>query len=293
MSFDESLSTSIGEELRRAFSELAEAGVENPQLDAELIMAYVLCCSRIDVIAHPERLISHDCSRSFRSLVSRRVSREPLSYIVGRREFWKMEFEVGSGVLVPRPETEVLVESAIERVRGLENPLIADIGAGSGCVAVSLAFELPFATVYAVDISPEALEYTVRNAKNYGVADRVIALQGSFTEPLPIELRGRFDAVVSNPPYIRSGDIDFLEPEVSIWEPREALDGGADGFTAHIEVIRSAAEWLKSKGWLCIEIGLGQYEAAADIAKRHGFVNISAVNDLAGIDRVLTAQKDG
>jgi len=289
---DGSLADSIGEELAWAYAELAKAGVENPQLDAELLMAYTLGCERIDVIAHPERLIPQDRSLMFRRLVHRRASREPLSYIVGRREFWKLDFDVGDGVLVPRPETETLVECVIDRLRGVENPLIADIGVGSGCVAVSLAVELPSAVVYAIDISCRALEYTARNAEKHGVLDRVKVIQGGFMELLPYELRGRFDAVVSNPPYIRSGDIDYLQPEVSEWEPREALDGGEDGMRFHREIINNAAEWLKPRGLLCLEVGFGQGEHVAEIAEKCGFVDVSIVNDLAGIARVLIARRN-
>lgn len=280
----------IAHELTFAMDALSHAGVETPQLDAEVLMAHVIGVKRVYVITHPERELTEEEACRYRESVARRVKREPLAYITGEREFWALSFEVAFGVLVPRPETETLVEAALSTLRGRENPLIADIGAGSGIIAVSLAVELPDAVVYATDISPEVVEIAQRNAIKHQVEVRVDILEGDLLDPLPNELRGELDAVVSNPPYIPSKEIDHLQPEITDYEPRGALDGGPDGMAYHRRILETSREWLKPGGWVHMEIGIGQGEAVSAYARELGYRNTKVTNDLAGIDRVVSCE---
>ncbi len=208
----------VAEAAAAAAEILKESGVESFRLDAEILLAHVLGCSRLQIIAYPEAELTGRQAAEFDSLVRRRAGRCPLAYLVGCREFYGMRISVREGVLVPRPETELLVEQVVARMRG-RRALVADVGTGSGAVAVAVAASLPDAAVYATDISADALEVAGRNVANHHLADRVKLARGDLTEPL--KCAGvRFDAVVSNPPYVPSGQIPSLEPEVSQWEPR-------------------------------------------------------------------------
>jgi len=280
----------IGQEMETAMAKLAQAGVDTPQLDAEVLMAQIIGEQRVYVITHPDRVLSEDEQHRYREAVTRRANREPLAYITGKREFWALSFEIVPGVLVPRPETEVLIEAVLSTLRARENPLIADIGAGSGIVAVTLAYELPDAIVYATDISPVALDITKKNAARHQVELRVDVIEGDLLDPLPDEVKGKLDAVVSNPPYIPSDEIGRLQPEIAIFEPREALDGGVDGMYYHRRILETSKEWLKPGGWVHIEIGIGQGEAVSSYARELGYKNIRITNDLAGIERVVSCE---
>lgn len=280
----------IGQEMGIAMANLAQAGVDTPQLDAEVLMAHVVGERRVYVITHPDKALSEDELCRYRESVARRARREPLAYITGEREFWALSFEVTPGVLVPRPETETLIEAALSTLRERENPLVADIGAGSGIVAITLAYELPDAVVYATDISPAALYVTRKNSVRHQVELRVDVLEGDLLDPLPDEVRGKLDAVVSNPPYIPSDEIDRLQPEITEFEPRGALDGGVDGMDYHRRILKASKEWLKPGGWVYMEIGIGQGEAVSSYAKELGYKNTHITNDLAGIDRVVSCE---
>ncbi|MGB9619412.1 MAG: peptide chain release factor N(5)-glutamine methyltransferase, partial [Armatimonadota bacterium] len=211
--------------LTRAAARLARAGVDSPVLDAQLLLARVLGCSRLDLIAHPEQALTAPEIERFETLLSRRLAREPLAYILGRKEFYGLEFEVAPGVLVPRPETEVLVQECARRLR-TPFPTVLDVGTGSGVIAIALAIANPSALLYATDISPAALEVARANAAKHGVSERVNVLRCDLVESLAGMV---FDAIVSNPPYVPAGQIDSLQPEIRLHEPVEALDGGPDG----------------------------------------------------------------
>jgi release factor glutamine methyltransferase len=278
----------IREELTRATELLAEAEIDTAQLDSEILMAYVLDKPRIHIVSHLDRRLQLEETDRFRELVERRVNREPLPYLTGTKEFWGLDFEVGPGVLVPRPETETLVDAALTELRGRKDPLVADIGAGSGCVVVALAVEAPEAVVYATELSHDAAEVARRNAVKHQVELRVDILEGNLFEPLPDELKGNLDAVVSNPPYIPSGEIEELQPEVSEHEPRTALDGGPDGMMYHRLILDAAREWLKPGGWVHMEMGMGQSKAVSAYALDKGYKQVRVTKDLAGIDRVVS-----
>lgn len=276
----------VGDEVRKAARRLADAGVDSPLLDAQLLMAMVLSSSRLGVIAHPERELSEEQLEEFRPLLDRRSSRHPLAYILGHREFYGIEFDVAPGVLVPRPETEVLVEECLKRLSGIPEPAIADIGAGSGAIAVALALNLPNARIYTTEISQSALKVARANVEKHDLSDRVTVLEGDLLEPLK-PLGVLFDAIVSNPPYIPSGEIDSLQPEVSQFEPREALDGGPDGLDAYRRLLPDAIPLLNESGFAAVEVGAGEAGLVRDLTLGAGCRRAEIIPDLAGIERVV------
>ncbi|HLB25265.1 MAG TPA: peptide chain release factor N(5)-glutamine methyltransferase, partial [Nitrospirota bacterium] len=228
----------------------------------------------------------------FFSMIARRRRREPLQYITGRQEFRGLAVSVSPSVLIPRPETEMLVEEATALLKDKEGAVVADVCTGSGCVAAALAKELPRATVYATDSKKDALAVAAANAKANGVADRVRFFEGDLFGALAgMGLEGRLDMVVSNPPYVPSGEMARLQPEV-LYEPAAALDGGPDGLDFIKRIIRDAPGYLKPGGVLLMEIGFGQSDAVKGLAgSGPGLEFVSFVKDFAGIDRVLVSIK--
>ncbi len=274
----------VGYEISEATARLRETGIDSPQLDAQLLMAHVLNCTRLDVITHPERGLSEPQTSLFKSFIEKRTQRYPLAYITGSREFFGLMFDVTPAVLIPRPETEILVEECLKRVGNA--PLIADIGTGSGAIAVALAVNSPNARIWATDISEDALAVARSNARKHSVTERVNMVKGDLLTPI-LALNVAFDAVVSNPPYIASGEVESLEPEVRC-EPMQALTAGADGLEIISLLFNQAREVTRL---LIIEIGIGQAEDVAKIARGAGWNEIEFVCDLAGIERVAIAHR--
>lgn len=280
----------IREELTDAMALLTQAGVDTPQLDAEVLMAHALVTTRVHVMSYPEERLGEREAQRFRQFIERRAKREPLAYITGEKEFWGLSLDVTPAVLMPRPETETLVETAIAALPRNRDVLVADIGVGSGCVAIAIAVELPDAVVYATEFSRDAAEVARRNAEKHQVEVRVDVLEGDLFDPLPEEVRGRLDAVVSNPPYIPSDELDMLQPEVALYEPRGALDGGPDGMACHRRILDTARDWLAPGGWVHLEVGIGQAEHVASYARESGYSESRITNDLAGIARVVSVK---
>ena len=280
----------VDDEIRRGAQTIKDAGVDSPLLDAQLIMARVLGCSRLDIIAHPERCLSDSELASFTADIQTRSSRYPLAYILGHKEFYGIDFDVAPGVLVPRPETEVLVEECIKRIPA-ESPLIADIGVGTGAIAVALAVKIPGARVWATEISLAAAKVARINIEKNHVADRVHVIMGDLLNPLT-DLGFKYDVIVSNPPYIPSGVIETLQPEVRLYEPSEALDGGVDGMDAYRRMFAQARDMLRKSGFIAVEIGIEQAEPVKNIAVSSGYGQIDIIRDLAGIERVVVAYND-
>jgi len=286
---------------------LIDAGIDTPLLDSQLLMSRVLCCSRLDIITHPERILSDSEISDYLSLVEKRASRYPLAYILGRKEFYGIEIEVSPVVLIPRPETEILVEQTIKLIVAGLRPsqtdvspvvaglrpshlVIADIGLGSGAIAIALAANIQHAKIYGTEISDAAMEVARANIEKQNLSDRVTILSGDLLDPLAgLELE--FDAIVSNPPYIPTGEIDSLQPEVSLFEPREALDGGHDGLDIYRKLVPSAMSLLKVGGFIAVEVGAGQAPSVGDIARQSGYRDVAVVPDLAGIERVVIAYR--
>ena len=273
---------SAGEALQAARARLA-ATSRNPRRDAEVLLAHVLRCDQAALLTHPERLLTPAEADQLESFLKRRLASEPMQYITGSQEFFGLLFEVTPAVLIPRPETEHLVEAALEHIAPETNARIVDVGTGSGAIAVSLAHARPQSHLTAVDLSPASLEVARRNAQRHGVLDRVTFLQSNLLGAVP---GADFDMVVSNPPYIAEGEV--LESQVSNYEPHPALYAGPTGLEVYERLIPEARKVLKPGGWLLLEIGFGQQPAVEALLR--GWRSVSVVHDLQGIPRVLQAQ---
>lgn len=288
---------------------LERAGIEMARLDAECLLAHVLGWARWRLVAEPRRRLTPEEFGRYLALLERRESREPLAYLLGTREFWSLTFAVSSDVLVPRPETETLVEAALAILRegpssphpgclgpqrptgDPQAPVLIDLCTGSGAVAVALAREVPRAGLYATDISRAALRIARANAERHGVAERITFLRGDLWRAFSGDGPGEpADLIVCNPPYIPSGVVSTLMPELQ-WEPRRALDGGPDGLRFHREIIAGAPPHLRSGGWLLLEIGGDQAGPVTRLLNMSGsFETPRVLQDLAGRDRVVVAQ---
>ncbi|MFQ5536749.1 MAG: peptide chain release factor N(5)-glutamine methyltransferase [Gemmatimonadota bacterium] len=283
--------------LMRWSGEYLEArGVERGRLNAEHLLAHALGVSRLDLYLQFDRPLTAGELDAFRPMLRRRARREPLQHILGTAAFRTLELKVDSRVLIPRPETEVLVEEVLtwasERGTrsGGEGLSALDVGTGSGAIALSLAAEGPFSRVVAVDVSGDALEVARANAEAVGLASAVEFREGSLFHPLA---RGeRFNVIVSNPPYVAEGDAGTLEPEVAEWEPAAALFAGPDGLEVVRAVVTEAAAWLEEGGLLALEVGMDQAPRVVEMLEdAGGYHDLRVRRDLAGRDRVVLARR--
>ena len=321
---------SIHHVLSQATAVLTTNGIPNPRLDAEVLLAHTLGLTRAGLYARLQDVISEADVQRFHQLLRRRQQREPLQYITGVQEFWSLEFRATPDVLIPRPETELVVEIALSllpqgpksKVRdpgandqtldsglwtleprprplnsvsqtpnvGRRTLRLLDVGTGSGCIAIALAKELPEAEMWATDVSSASLAVAQENAQRHGVADRVHLLQGDLFFPLH-NLDLTFDLLVSNPPYIAENDIPTLQPEVSNWEPRGALDGGHDGLDFYRRLLGEGPQYLHSGGWLVMEIGHGQRREVLRLAQQQPTLTAACDLDYEGRERVVRVQK--
>ena len=281
----------IADALAFASKELTAAGVETPRFDARLLLAWTLKVRREELARAPERLLSEREQIIFVKAVGLRVLRRPLPYITGEAWFYGRAFKINRAVLIPRPETELLVELALAACRDIEKPKMADIGTGSGCLAVTLACERPDAAVWATDLSADALKEARKNVVRYGLTDRVSLLHGDLLGPLPDDLC--LDVIVSNPPYVTEAEVADLQPEVRDYEPRLALSGlgdaaGTDGTALHRRILAEAPAFLRPGGRVLLEVGLGQAERVAESAHSLGYTDVSVTADYAQIGRVVS-----
>lgn len=269
----------------------ADKGVENPRLDAEILLCAVLKCERIKLYLDFERPLDEQELAVYRGYVARRAQHEPLAYILGEKAFMRNTFKVNSHTLVPRPETELLVESLVMAAEKVNSaPMVLDIGTGSGAILVSLLDYLPQAKGVGVDISPGALAVAKENAVRVGVADRAAFLHSDLFSGIPAERK--FDIIVSNPPYIPAAEIATLARDVQR-EPRGALDGGNDGLDFYRRITENAGTHLVADGLLAFEIGIGQSEAVCAMCRENGLGAVAVRRDYAGIDRMVFAAKEG
>lgn len=275
--------TPLVEVLTRTSEWFRQRGIPSPRMEAELLLAHVLGIDRVRVYLEFDRPMGEAELASLRELVRRRGNREPLAHVLGVKEFYGRPFTVGPGVLVPRPDTETLVEAVLPHLAG-DPVYLADIGAGSGCIGLSLALERPGLRLYAVDRSEPALACTRANVARHGLKERVAVLRGDLLAAIP-EKRP-IDWVVSNPPYIPSAEIAALQPEVREHEPRLALDGGADGLDAYRRLLPEALR--RARVGLAVEVGAGQAPAVAAMCAPWP---VEIVKDLAGIERVVRATR--
>jgi len=266
----------VRDALNGAIDALRAAGVESPRLDAELLLAEATGWDRARFAADPDVGVPADAGRRFGESVRRRLRREPVAYILGRKGFRNIELAVDRRVLIPRPETELLVELALE----LRPASVLDVGTGSGAIALAIADELSGCEVTATDTSPAALEVARTNAERLGLSGRVRFLESSIPEG------DSFDLTVANLPYVADPDWPSLQPEVTQWEPREALLAGPDG----LDAIRAAVLQVQ-QGTLALEVGEGQAEDVAELLRDAGFAEIRTRRDLAGIERVVVGER--
>jgi release factor glutamine methyltransferase len=272
--------------LRAATARLQTAGIESARQDAEWLLAAVLGLERFAPYLDPERELSASEARRYHDLVARRAAHEPLQHLTGVEDFHGLRLAVGPDVLIPRPETEGLVEWALEVLRDEPAPLVADVGTGSGAIACAVAQRLPRPTVFAIDRSFAALRVASQNVERLGLGRRVKLVAGDLLEALDPG-RGRLALVIANPPYIPSAVVAGLAPEVASFEPRSALDGGPDGMAVIRRLIASAPSRLLSRGRLMMEIGHDQAGPVASLLAAEGFTGIEARRDLRGVERYI------
>ncbi len=269
---------------------LARKGDAHPRRSAEWLLSAATGLSRVELYALYDRPLSPEERAAFRASIERRAAGEPLQYVTGEMPFRHLVLRVERGVFIPRPETEVLVDVAVESIKPLDEPLVVDLCTGSGAVAVSVAYEVTSACVVASDVSGPAVEAARRNALYAGVGDRVQVLQGSLFEPVSRELLGTVDAVVSNPPYIPTEAVRALSEEILAFEPMAALDGGVDGLDVARMIATEAYEWLKSGGMLAMEVDETRAQAmAAEMAADYECIEVR--KDLTGRDRIVVGKK--
>ena len=271
--------------LRWTADYFAGRGIDSPRLDAELLLAETLGLDRVGLYLNFERPLLANELAAYRERVRRRAGREPLAYLLGTAEFWSLPLKVTPDVLIPRPDTELLVEQALQRVTGPARVL--DVGTGSGALAIALAHERPEWQVTALDISPRALAVAEGNARDNGVAERITLVEGNLIA-LP---SGPFELIVANPPYIPHRELAELMPEVRDFEPHLALDGGADGLDAYRALAGQAGRVLTPGGWLLVEVGMGQAPAVQALFAAAGLTELYNALDLAGIERVVGGRK--
>jgi release factor glutamine methyltransferase len=276
--------------VRRELAEkFRQAGIDSAATDARLLMAHALGIDRVELIANGERALSADEIKAIDALVERRLKHEPVARIFGRKEFWSLSLQIGPAVLVPRPETETVVEAALDAVLAdalqMEKLRILDIGTGSGALLLALLSELPNAVGTGTDISTAALEVARANAERNDLAGRCAFVACDIAAGLP----GPFDLIVSNPPYVVRSDIASLAPEVRDYDPALALDGGTDGLDAYRAIAAQAHRLLTPGGRLIVELGAGQEAAVRALFTKAGLTVAAARDDLAGIPRALSA----
>lgn len=278
------MSETLSQALNAATRALSSSGVSDARRDARLLLAAHLGRDAAWIIAHDtDRLPEPE---GFAALIARRGNREPVSRILGLREFWSMDFEVTPDTLDPRPDSETIIDAALELIEDRAAPLrVLDIGTGTGCLLLALLSELPNARGIGTDISKGALSCAARNATSNALADRVDFIETSWARGI----EGPFDLIVSNPPYIPSADIDRLDPEVSLFDPRPALDGGEDGLAPYGEIARAGLGLLAADGQIVLEFGQDQADRIRDILETAGYLDTVVRHDLSGHDRVIHA----
>ena len=273
----------VFEILQAATEKLTAAKIENPRLDSEVLLAYVLNCRRLKLYTDAEKILTDDEILRFDNLIERRAKKIPVAYLVGTKEFFGFNFVVTPDVLIPRPDTEILTQCAIDFFQHTDGKNFLDIGTGSGAICISILKFCKNISAAAVDISEKSLEVAKFNAEKFGVDDRVNFFCGNLFEPVAGK---KFNAIISNPPYIPTDDLKNLQAEVKR-EPVTALDGGADGLEFYRKIIFDAEKFLLPEGLLAFEVGINQAAEVKKLLEEKSFRGIEILKDLAGIDRVV------
>jgi release factor glutamine methyltransferase len=284
----------IADAINNAATTLETTGIANARLDAEVLLAHIINKDRAWLFTHSHDALDDATRTVFENAIARRAKREPLQYIIGNQEFWGLDFLVTPDVLIPRPETELVVESALTILKTMNHAAVmVDLCTGSGCIAVSLAKEFRAARIVAVDKSSRAIAVAGKNAQKHGVSDRIRFFEGDLFQPLEqLDIHGRVDIIVSNPPYVQSRDQATLQPEVRDFEPPVALFAGPLGTEMHHEIIKGAHAYLRQHGVLIMEMGLGQSSQLVRMLQETGAYDVPEIfRDLAGIERVIVAKK--
>ena len=268
--------------LRNATAELDAAGIESARLDAEILLAHVLNCRRLYLYVDAEKNVSPEQINRYKNLIERRIEKFPVAYLTGQREFFGLNFAVTPNVLIPRPDTEILVQIAIEKLSKIDAPIFLDIGTGSGAICISILKQLKTARAVTVDISADAVDCAKFNAEKFGVDDRINFHVGNLFEFLRDQ---KFHAVISNPPYIPTKDLATLQDEVKR-EPKIALDGGLDGLNFYRRIVDATPNFLFDGGFLAVEIGINQADAVKNLMSKN-FVDVEIFRDLSNIERVV------
>lgn len=273
---------------RRAAEQMEAAGIESPQVEAAILLAHLCNCSRSQLRLKAPEPAPRDIVGRLEAALRRRLNHEPLAYIIGTQEFMGLVLHVDKRVLIPRPETEILVEAVCERLAGSHGPVIADIGCGCGNIAIALASALPDAILHATDISPEALQVAGLNVTEHRLSSRVLLHCGDLFEPLQsLHLEGKLTAVVSNPPYVADDEIAQLQPEIKHFEPDIALRAGPDGMAFHRRIIAGSRSFLVPGGLLALEVGIKQAHVVAQHMQAQGYADVQTLADLNRIERVV------
>lgn len=279
--------SNIAEKLKKAAEILQNSGISEPSREANSLLAFALEKDRAFLIAHPEYELSIDEENHFSAFLQRRANHEPFQYIKGRQEFYNLDFILTPDVLIPRPETELIVEAAIEILREKKNPIFCEIGVGSGCISVSILHEIKTAKALGLDISGKALKIAKTNAEHNGVSDRIKLEVSNVFEILNNQ---KFDLIVSNPPYVPSEDFVSLQREVRDFEPRVALTDDKDGLSIIEKIIFDAPDFLKPDCFLLVEIGFNQLRAVREMFSEEIWRTVEFLPDLQGIPRILKAR---
>lgn len=275
--------------LKWASEYLSSYKIQDAFMEAEYLLMYVLDCNRKEILLDPDKVLSNEKVMRFTDFIYRRGRREPAHYIIGEVEFCGLIFKINKDVLIPRPETESLVEEAIGL--SLKEVTVLDLCTGSGCIAISIAKGLPAGRVYAVDISEGAVNIAKENAERNGVEDRITFLAGDLFKAMEgIGMEGKFDLIVSNPPYVSKIEMEALQPEIKDYEPVLALYGGEDGLDFYRKIIHEAPRYFSPSGILIMELGYGMADVVRDLLEKEGCYNrVEIKKDIAGIDRIIKA----
>jgi len=287
------MSNTCLEVLNQAVEKLRAKGIDRPRTNAELLLGAVLNAKKIDLYLDRDRILTPQQIEKFNQFIQERIAGKPLQYIIGSTEFFGLEFKLNESVLIPRPETEILVEIIIEHIKDFPQPKIIDLGTGSGAIAISLAKNLKSCFVLATDISPDALKLAKKNAKKHKVDDQIDFLCGDMFEPLRNkDIEGKINCVVSNPPYVSKEEFEHLSPEIKDYEPIMALRTDEEGTFFHKKIIEGSLAFLEKGGILALEVGLGQATKVADLIRsQKEFENTEMKKDLGGIERIVVTYR--